>query len=128
MLLITGVALIGVNVVQLSCIHSDNVYLTVRMLPLEKDCPCSDECACCQEEEHECHNCCHPHTHHAFYKVADSSVVEREVQMFVATLWLPELCFRIRTDQPLIKDINFFPEHEIPELPPARELLCTFLC
>ena len=32
-LLITGMALIGVNVTQSGCIHSDRTYLEVRVLP-----------------------------------------------------------------------------------------------
>ena len=32
-LLITGMALIGVNVTQSGCIHSDRTYLAVRVLP-----------------------------------------------------------------------------------------------
>ena len=35
-LLITGMALIGVNVTQSGCIHSDRTYLEVRFLLAEK--------------------------------------------------------------------------------------------
>ena len=38
-LLITGMALIGVNVTQSGCIHSDRTYLEVRVLPAENTCP-----------------------------------------------------------------------------------------
>lgn len=38
-LLITGMALIGVNVTQSGCIHSDRTYLEVRVLPAENECP-----------------------------------------------------------------------------------------
>ena len=43
-LLITGMALIGVNVTQSGCIHSDRTYLEVRVLPAENTCPCEEEC------------------------------------------------------------------------------------
>ena len=49
-LLITGMALIGVNVTQSGCIHSDRTYLEVRVLPAENTCPCEEGCGCCQEE------------------------------------------------------------------------------
>jgi len=39
-LLITGMALIGVNVTQSGCIHSDRTYLEVRVLPAENTSPC----------------------------------------------------------------------------------------
>ena len=38
-LLITGMALIGVNVTQSGCIHSDRTYLEVRVLPAENTSP-----------------------------------------------------------------------------------------
>ena len=58
-LLITGMALIGVNVTQSGCIHSDRTYLEVRVLPAENTCPCEEGCGCCQEERQFCKDCCH---------------------------------------------------------------------
>ena len=61
-LLITGMALIGVNVTQSGCIHSDRTYLEVRVLPAENTCPCEEECGCCQGERQFCKDGCHAST------------------------------------------------------------------
>ena len=89
-LLITGMALIGVNVTQSGCIHSDRTYLEVRVLPAENTCPCEEECGCCQEERQFCKDCCHASSRHDFYKVTDSSLVERVLQMQLSVFTLPE--------------------------------------
>ena len=103
-LLITGMALIGVNVTQSGCIHSDRTYLEVRVLPAENTCPCEEECGCCQEERQFCKDCCHASSRHDFYKVTDSSLVERVLQDGFA----------------------FY--RKFPGIPPSLESLCTFLC
>lgn len=89
-LLITGMALIGVNVTQSGCIHSDRTYLEVRVLPAENTCPCEEGCGCCQEERQFCKDCCHASFRHDFYKVTDSSLVERVLQMQLSVFTLPE--------------------------------------
>ena len=88
-LLITGMALIGVNVTQSGCIHSDRTYLEVRVLPAENTCPCEEGCGCCQEERQFCKDCCHASSRHDFYKVTDSSLVERVLQMQLSVFTLP---------------------------------------
>ena len=43
-LLITGIALIGVNVRLLHCCHSESSIVEVRMMPDEEEMPCSVVC------------------------------------------------------------------------------------
>ena len=118
-LLITGMALIGVNVTQSGCIHSDRTYLEVRVLPAENTCPCEEGCGCCQEERQFCKDCCHASSRHDFYKVTDSSLVERVLQMQLSVFTLPEcgwemtkgwLCFlpEVSRDSALIGIVVYF--------------------
>lgn len=129
-LLITGMALIGVNVTQLGCIHSDRTYLEVRVLPAENTCPCEEECGCCQGERQFCKDCCHAFSRHDFYKVTDSSLVERGVQMQLSVFTLPECGWEMTIQILAVRDgkDGFAFYRKFPGIPPSLESLCTFLC
>ena len=111
-LLITGMALIGVNVTQSGCIHSDRTYLEVRVLPAENTCPCEEECGCCQGERQFCKDCCHASSRHDFYKVTDSSLVERGLQMQLSVFTLPECGWEMTIQILAVRDgwLCFLPE------------------
>ena len=114
-LLITGMALIGVNVTQSGCIHSDRTYLEVRVLPAENTCPCEEGCGCCQEERQFC---------------KDSSLVERVLQMQLSVFTLPECGWEMTMQILAVRDgkDGFAFYRKFPGIPPSLESLCTFLC
>ena len=118
-LLITGMALIGVNVTQSGCIHSERTYLEVKVLPVENEYLCEEEGACC-----------HTSSRHDFYKVTDSSLVERVLQMQLSVFTLPECAWEMMMQIPAVRDrkdgSSFY--RKFPEIPPSLESLCTFLC
>lgn len=129
-LLVTGIALIGVNVTQSNCMHSRQVYLEVKVLPSDRNCPCDDGCACCKGSERICEDCCHTSARHTFYKVTDSSVVERSVQMAFNLFFLPDSFWKKALELPFPEEQagNFLVFLKIPDVPPSPEILCTFLC
>lgn len=128
-LLVTGIALAGVNVIQLSCIHSNDVYFTVRLLPLEEVCPCEEGCTCCCTTESADHKKeCHPQQRHSFYKLTDSSAIERGIQLRADALYLPEFYWPVFLNLPVLDNNYIIPDQEIPEMPPSQEFLCTYLC
>ena len=108
-LLITGMALIGVNVTQSGCIHSDRTYLEVRVLPAENTSASS---------------------RHDFYKVTDSSLVERVLQMQLSVFTLPECGWEMTMQILAVRDgkDGFAFYRKFPGIPPSLESLCTFLC
>ena len=115
-LLITGMALIGVNVTQSGCIHSDRTYLEVRVLPAENTSPCEEGCGCCQEERQFCKDCCHASSRHDFYKVT--------------VFTLPECGWEMTMQILAVRDgkDGFAFYRKFPGIPPSLESLCTFLC
>lgn len=125
-LLITGVALVGVNVNQLKCAYSDSVHWEIQIMPEEDVCPCGEECGG-EDKNGCCEDCCHDSTHD-FYKVTDFSETEQGLQILVALIYLPESSLEVFVDLSLAKDKHFSPRHEIPDNPPALEFLCTLLC
>ena len=118
-LLITGMALIGVNVTQSGCIHSDRTYLEVRVLPAENTCPCEEECGCCQGERQFCKDCCHASSRH-----------ERGLQMQLSVFTLPECGWEMTIQILAVRDgkDGFAFYRKFPGIPPSLESLCTFLC
>ena len=105
-LLITGMALIGVT------------------------CPCEEGCGCCQEERQFCKDCCHASSRHDFYKVTDSSLVERVLQMQLSVFTLPECGWEMTMQILAVRDgkDGFAFYRKFPGIPPSLESLCTFLC
>lgn len=118
-LLITGIALIGVNVTQSGCIHSDRTYFEVKVLPIENEYFCEEEGACC-----------HTSSRHDFYKVTDSSLVERVLQMQLSVFILPGCAWEMTGQIPVVRDgrDDFSFCRKFTGIPPSLELLCTFLC
>ena len=127
-LLITGMALIGVNVTQSGCIHSDRTYLEVRVLPAENTCPCEEECGCCQEERQFCKDCCHASSRHDFYKVAGFSQLVKSALPDIVFFYPNVGVFDCLTQVPDIEERYFLCPEIIPDLPPSPELLCTYRC
>lgn len=129
-LVITGIALIGVNVTQSCCVHANQVHWTVKVLPTADVCPCEEECTCCCAGKWYCADGCHTEKRHAYYKITDSSIVERCVQMELKIDCLPEFNVTGRLVLPLWERQ---PDCEtavwkIPEIPLSPAWLCTFLC
>ena len=106
-LLITGMALIGVNVTQSGCIHSDRTYLEVRVLPAENT-----------------------GTWEEGGGVTDSSLVERVLQMQLSVFTLPECGWEMTMQILAVRDgkDGFAFYRKFPGIPPSLESLCTFLC
>lgn len=69
-LIITMAALIGINVSQLHCCHSDYTFWKVQMLPDVIDSEVDGEL--CGESD------CEPNTRHNFYKLTDLSKIESD--------------------------------------------------
>ena len=124
-LLIVSTALIGVNIVQLSCICCDSTYLQVELLPQEKTCrcgseePCQGKTCCPQDQEN---------FRHDFYQVAGFSQIVKSA--------LPDIVFfypgvRVLDCLIYVSDIEdhyFLRPETIPDIQPSPELLCTYRC
>lgn len=119
-LLMTGVALIGVNVRQLYCCHSENTHLEVRIVPEEDSCPCDD--GCCGGKD------CHNTARHNFYKITDDSKTEAGIRFEMLSFYLPEYPREILPDLSVPQQQYSLFRHEIPLNSHRRELLCTYLC
>lgn len=120
-LLVTGVALIGVNVKQLYCYHSANTYWEVHVLPTDDECHCIDD-NCCQKKD------CHNETRHDFYKVTDFSRTEPGVQFESDSFYLPGFIPLVISYLPQKQEEYVLFSYEVPDIPIIRELWCTFLC
>lgn len=119
-LLIIGVALVGVNVQQLYCSHSDHLLWQVHLLPVETGCPCEEKC--CEEED------CHGRIRYDFYKITDFSRIETGIQLPFLPFYLSESLFSILRIIPVERgELPCF-RHEIPDRIMYREMLCTYLC
>lgn len=118
-LLITGIALIGVNVTRSGCIHSDRICLEIKVLPAEDEYPCEEGCACCRA-----------FSRHDFYKITDSSLIERVLQMQLSVFTLSECNWEVVTQIPVVREgkecFSFY--RKFPQIPPSLESLCAFLC
>lgn len=122
--LVTLMALAGVNVKQLYCIHADLTYWKVEMLPSEDKCPCEEKDCCCEDGQEDGHK----HSRHVFYKIDDYSRVEQAFHFIPLTLFLPEVSQQVYT---VVARGHGYPalfRHIIPGIAPSAELLCTFLC
>lgn len=119
-LLVTGMALVGVNVQQLYCYHSDHIHWEVRILPEEEACPCEE--GCCGEDG------CHHPVRCDFYKVTDLSQVETGIQMVLFPCDLTRLLLSTLWDLPVAPEQVCLYRHKIPDIFMNRELLCTYLC
>lgn len=123
-LLFTGIALIGVNVQQLYCVHSDQMQWEVRLLPADGACPCEQGCCCCPTDKS-----CHDPARHDFYKVTDSSKIEQGIQITLNPLYLPAMCFWVSEEvKENRQNYLVLRRQEIFSPFPGRELLCTFRC
>lgn len=120
-LLVTGVALIGVNVKQLYCYHSANTHWEVQVLPAGDECHCSND-GCCQKKD------CHNQTRHDFYKITDFSRTEPGAQFEFDSFYLPEFAQLVISCLPLWHEEHILFSYEVPDIPIIRELWCTFLC
>lgn len=119
-LLVTGLALIGVNVTQLYCCHTTYTHWTVQVVPADDGCPCDE--ACCRDKD------CHEQTRHDFYKITDFSKTESGIELVQASFYLPELSQLLLLYLPEAYEKYVFSKPEFPDIPIPRELLCTFLC
>lgn len=118
--LIVGAALMGVNVRQLYCSHSDHLLWEVCILPIAAECPCEEDC--CGEKN------CHDRTRCDFYKITDCSRIETGVQMEMDPFYFSESFFHVLWNFSV--EWREFPvfRHEIPDRIMMREMLCTYLC
>ncbi|MEG0796516.1 MAG: hypothetical protein RR397_08460 [Odoribacter sp.] len=126
-LLMTGVALIGVNVIQLRCAYSDKMHWTVQMLPIEDTCPCDEGCGGCTTEKESKKDCRHNSTH-SFYKITDSSQIEQGLQIWIALIYLPFSWQGMFENLSLLPEKHFLFRYNILGDPYPPEFLCTFLC
>lgn len=119
-LLITGIALIGVNVRLLHCCHSKDSVVEVRIMPDEEEQPCCEDC--CGTKQ------CHTHSHHTFYKVTDFSRVESGFH----TLHIACILLYVMECSPLKSDFqNQSVEPDGMKAlydPPSCSFLCTYRC
>lgn len=119
-LLITGIALIGVNVRILHCCHSEDSIVEVRMMPDEEETPCSEDC--CGTKQ------CHTHSQHTFYKITDFLRVEPVFYFLYGACILPfveeyvPLILGVSTQCAKLEDVELHLE------PPSCAFLCTYLC
>lgn len=119
-LLVTGIALIGINVRLLHCCHAKDSVVEVKIIPDEEEEPCSDSCCGMRQ--------CHTHTHHTFFKITDFSQVEPNFQIYHIICIIPfideSLPFAYNYMRQLILScgIEFLIE------PPSCSLLCTYIC
>lgn len=124
-LLVISIALVGVNIVQLSCICCDSTYLQVELLPQEKTCQCGGEASC---ESNACCSQKQDNTRHDFYKVAGFSQLVKnalpDVVFFYPNVGVLNCFIKV----PEIKDYYILSPEIIPDLPPSLELLCTYRC
>ena len=77
-----------------------------------------------------CKDCCHASSRHDFYKVTDSSLVERVLQMQLSVFTLPECGWEMTMQILAVRDgkDGFAFYRKFPGIPPSLESLCTFLC
>ena len=126
-LLVVGVALIGVNVNKLYCSHCEVAYLQVKMMPEDKPCCCQHGCSCCQKHGNTA-IACHPELQHSFYKVTDSSQAEESMGIAVLFFYLDKYEIVVPEVFPLPEHIYFSDPEDYPDNPPSPELLCTYRC
>lgn len=119
-LLITGIALVGVNVQQQYCWHLHDSVVEVCMLPLDDGCPCTD--GCCGSEG------CHSNTRHDFYKITDSSRVEQGVQLMQFVCVLPSLLLQTPPELLVSRLQRVCTCRQVFAVPISREFLCTYIC
>lgn len=124
-LLVVSTALIGVNIVQLSCMCCDSTHLQVELLPQEKSCQCGTEEAChskvCCPQEQE-------NARHDFYKIVGFSQFVKSALPDIVFIY-PNTGISYCFTQVLeIQDCYFLCPEVIPDLPPSQELLCTYRC
>lgn len=124
-LIIVSTALVGVNIVQLSCICCDSTYLQVELLPQEKTCRCgmNEPCqskACCPLDQEN--------TRHDFYKVAGFSHLVKsalpDIVFFYPNAGMEYCCIPVAK----IEDLYFILPEIIPDSSPSPEFLCTYRC
>lgn len=125
-LLVVSMALVGVNIVQLSCLCCDNIHVQVELLPQENEFLCEME-----QHSHENDGCPIPNeedSHHYFYKVTGFLQLVKNI--------LPEVVFfdsglGIGNMPLLFAQVNahyFLYPRFIPDQPPSPEFLCTYRC
>lgn len=124
-LLVVSMALVGVNIVQLSCLCCDTTYLQVELLPQEKACLCGEgeAChakACCPVEKEN--------SRHDFYKVAGFSQLVKNMLPDIMSFYLAGEVAACVVPGLEYKSYYILCPQKIPDLPPSPELLCTYLC
>lgn len=124
-LLVVGVAMIGVNVSKLHCSQCKEVFTEVKIVPEEASCPCKHGCPCCTDTKKEQN---YPETDHTFYKITDFSQEEKVV--FVSlSLFIPverllfERIFLIYFEYEHVSDV-----YRYPDAHPPLEFLCVYRC
>lgn len=120
--LIVGIAFIGVNVQHFYCCNSEDIRWEVKLTPGDNHCPCAEKCCCY-------HNECQQPARHNFYKITDFSKVEQNLQIVLAIFCLPEYNRTLEKKNAVLSfDRNTSPEHKLPDKQLLREFLCTYLC
>lgn len=114
-LLITFIALMGVNVKQLCCCHPEPGTCKIQILPVEEECPCG-------EKEIPASN------RHVFYKVSDYSRIERGLQMSVTVYSRPVVREKRTVFSELLCSLCFWSLPSFPRLLLERDFLCIYQC
>lgn len=117
-LLMTLMALIGVNVKQLCCCHADSLRCEIQFLPSGDPCGHGEEgCPsdCCEDLRHD------------FYKIAESSRTEQHIQLEI--LFCEDLPGTGQTSPLIYFSEMIEPDTEVSStIDLSRAFLCIFQC
>lgn len=124
-LIVVSTALVGVNIVQLSCICCDSTYLQVELLPRDKTCQCGtdESCrgkACCPTDSEN--------SRHDFYKIVGFSELVKSALPDIVFFYPNTNVFDYLTPITDVGDRYYLCPEMIPDIPPSPELLCTYRC
>lgn len=126
-ILVTGIALIGVNVSQLYCSHCEDTHFDVSLLPQEEGCLCKDNAGCCGDD---CSS--RPlqseNSRHDFYKIADTLRTENENNMPVLEAFFILAAIEYSPFSPTVL-ATVIPLLDLkPDILQPREMLCIYRC